>query len=95
MSFSIWPTFYFKWLRYGLLSIVCCADSADTVECAVSEGNMPKAQIQVMCISSAQLLFETVLVQVIGILLCALWPLYMVTVNWPYENVMCLKYYCQ
>jgi len=42
---------------------------------------MPEVLVQVMYISSAQLLFETVLVQVIGIVLCALWRLYTATVN--------------
>jgi hypothetical protein len=53
---------------------------------------MPEALVQVMYVSSAQLRFETVLVQVIGTVLCALWRLYTVTVNSPYEDVMCLKY---
>jgi len=42
---------------------------------------MPEALVQVVYISSAQLLFETVLVQVTGIVLCALWRLYTVTLN--------------
>jgi len=41
---------------------------------------MPEALVQVMCVSSAQLLFETILVQVIGTVLCALWHLYTATV---------------
>jgi len=41
---------------------------------------MPEAMVQVMCQSSAKLLFETFLIEVIGTVLCALWRLYTATV---------------